>query len=129
MSRHFTLVRATVTLEELADRTRDESATLSFVVLCQGKVAGWTTAGRVLAALARESQGAQTVGQLASREYAVVQKETSLLEVMARMRSQGAEVALVAPGVESGQLERVEGVVTKEVVADYVGKATDWFRS
>jgi hypothetical protein len=56
-----------------------------------------------------------------------VDEDTKLFDVIARMRTKGASVALVLSGPEKDLSERVKGIILKEKMADSLSEAIDLF--
>jgi CIC family chloride channel protein len=127
METHFALIPAATTLEALQATAQTRALPANLVAVRDDRIVGWTTRERMLAAKARGQDPATPIGDLASQHYAVVDREISLLEVMAQMQDQEAEVALVTPQGNQSTGKQIQGVITKELVADYVGRATDWY--
>ena len=127
MSTQFALIPATTTLEELKTEAQTRALPTNLVAVRDDEIVGWISRERVLANAAQGQDPATPIGKLVRQRYAVVDKEISLLEVVAQMQDQKAEVALVASQVHPGSGKQIQGVITKDLVADYVGRATDWY--
>ena len=71
--------------------------------------------------------GDKTLGEIAVGDYVTVSNHTSLLDVLARMRMTGASIALVLPHEADDLADNVEGVVTKQRIADSLADVTELF--
>ena len=127
MDVRFALIPATTSLEQLEAKAQTRDLAPNLVAVRGDQIVGWLTRERMLAAAARGQDPSAPMGRLACQDYAIVDKEMSLLEVVAQMRNQEAEVALVTSQGETEAVARLRGIITKELVADYVGRATDWY--
>lgn len=100
---------AALALRELSRRAGDGNAPL-LVVDGSGGIAGITT--RDLASRMARIQPAAAVGEIAQTNYVLVRPQDSLWDVVAAMRSNHANFALVAPEAQASS--GVQGVITRQ---------------
>ncbi len=121
-------VPASITVSKFA-RTALEHIDVSWFLVEDASGVIGVAAKEVAIGAGEPSRGAMTLGEVANRNYIVVSEEAMLLDVIDRMRSHGASVALVA--LQSGALsaDDVMGLITKARIGDITLQALDIFSS
>ena len=76
---------------------------------------------------ADQFNGAATVGEIAAQDYITVTKDTTLLEIVARMRAERASMVLVIPTIGAVSADQVVGLITKEQIADALAETAELF--
>ncbi len=126
MDSRMMAVPASTTLSEFARTALEHTDVSWFLVEGPSGVLGVVAKEAAIGAV-EPSRCATTVGEVGDKNYIVVSEETMFLDVIDRMRSYGASVALVA--LQSGALsaENVTGIITKAQVGDVELQALDIF--
>ncbi len=126
MDSHVMAVPISTTLNEFARVALKQLDVSWFLVEGPSGVIGVVAKEAAIGAV-EPSRGAMTLGEVADKNYIVVSEEAMLLDVIDRMRSHGASVALVA--LQSGALsaENVSGLITKAHIGDIALQALDLF--
>ena len=80
-------------------------------------------------ALRALGQGATdaTVESVTNRAFSIISPNTTLFELVTRLRSQRVEIFLVAPSPASASAGDITGWISKEQVADSMGEAIGLF--
>jgi len=126
MDSHVMAVPASITLDEFARVALEQTDVSWFLVEDPSGITGVVAKQAAIGAL-EPSRSAMTLAEVVDRNYIVVPEEAMLPDVIDRMRSKGASVALVA--LQSGALsaENVMGIITKAQVGDVELQALDLF--
>ncbi|GMT47341.1 MAG: transport integral membrane protein [bacterium] len=122
METRLTFVPASITPDEFAQMLSEQTAVSNFLVKDADRVVGLITRDVAIEALGRRGE-VGTLGEIADREFITVSEDSTLLEVIAGMRSSRASAALVVREGDSA----VVGVVTKERIADAMIDAVELF--
>ena len=117
MDTRFEPVSADTGLETLMPMVREQPGLVCFLVHGSEPVAGVLMRQSLLNALSFGGDK-RRVGEVLSNRFAVVPETATVIEVLSRMREQGAGVALVMGPGARGRIDDVRGVVTKEHIAD-----------
>ncbi len=125
---HSGIVRlpADMTLPELAIILPSYPADACFVAMEEKKVAGVITISAALKAVRRPRPGV-TVAEIASDGYAVISAETSVFEILTKIRLDGTEVFLLAPGPKDNPADGLQRWISKESIADSLIDAIELF--
>lgn len=116
MDRNFGRVAADSRVEKFVAGLGAHDVPPVFLVEEQGRIYGFITwAAAILAR--QELPEARTLHDLASKNFIVVAPDTTLLLVMAGMRSNNAEVVWVSSSTDWEAADKVEGAITKGDVA------------
>ncbi|GBE02300.1 H(+)/Cl(-) exchange transporter ClcA [bacterium BMS3Bbin06] len=126
METRLTLVPASGTLDEFAQMLSEQMAVSNFLVKDAGKIVGLITKDVAIEALGRRGE-ISTLGEISDRGFITVSEDSTLFEVIARMRSGRASAALVIRDGETISDSTVVGVVTKEHIADAMIDAVELF--
>jgi hypothetical protein len=76
----------------------------------------------------RQPGKAITMGEIANREYATLGEDSTLLDVLARLRFDHASVFLVTNnGTGPVSADEVKGMITKQQIADAMSQTVEPF--
>ena len=125
---HAGLVRLapSMTLPELAITLPAYPEDACFIVAEGKEISGVITMTAALKAV-RNPRQTTTVAEIASQEYAVISPETSVFEILIKMRRDGTEVFLMAPGPDENGSEDLERWISKESIAESLIDAIELF--
>lgn len=125
---HAGVVRlpADMTLPELAIILPSYPAEACFVAMDEKKIDGVLTISGALKAVRRPRQEI-TVGEIASQSYAIISPETSVFEILTKIRLDGTEVFLMAPGPRDNPADGLQRWVSKESIAESLIDAIELF--
>jgi CIC family chloride channel protein len=126
MGTRFETVPASGRLEEFVPTLLQQTAISQVLVEDDRRVVGFMTKEAILES-GRHPEKMSTFGEMASKNYVMVSEETTLFEVINRMRSTNAAIALVLPDGQVASAEHIEGVITKEDIADSMVTAVELF--
>jgi len=115
---------ATLTLGELVNRlpVQQEEPLPCYLVEDHSRVTGFVRPETALRVLGQG--GADTaVGTIASRAFSIVSPNTTLFELVTRLRVEGVEIFLVAPSPSTASAGDITGWISKEHVANSMGEA------
>jgi CIC family chloride channel protein len=126
MDTSFGTVQAVDLVRECGPELLRERDTSLFLVLDNGNIAGFITRGSILEATCNQA-GEKTMGQIAIGEYVTVSCQTSILDILAKTRMAGASVAFVVHEGSEFAAANIEGVVTKQKIADSLADVTELF--
>lgn len=126
METHFGVVPASSTLDKFAQIVSEQTAISCFLVEDLNGVTGVITKDAALGALGQSGKTV-TLGEIANKDYVTVPEDTTLFEVIARMRSSRASLALVIRGEGAVSANNVAGLITKEQIADAMVEAVELF--
>ncbi|MGA7642507.1 MAG: CBS domain-containing protein, partial [Syntrophobacteraceae bacterium] len=90
----------------------------SFLVEDQQSILG-TVSGKD-APKALDDPSCMTLGDLAEKNYITISEKTPLIEIVRRMRAEGANTAIVVPKGKPLASGNVAGVITRERIADLI---------
>jgi chloride channel protein, CIC family len=127
MDPNFLSVPASLTVKDCAQMLRKQGASLWFLVNDPGGPIGVVTKEALAVETLHSSADGLTMGQIANRVYVAVGEDTSLFDVIARMRTRGASLALVLSERGNDLPDRVKGLILKENIADSLAEAIDLF--
>lgn len=127
MNTNFLSVPAAMTVKECAQMLPKQGASPWFLVKDPSGTIGVVTKEALAVETLHSSADVLTMGQIANRVYVAVDEDTRLFDVIARMRTKGASVALVLSGPGDDLSQRVKGVILKEKIADSLAEAIDLF--
>ncbi len=105
-----------MTLPELAITLPSYPEDALFVVANGQQIEGVITMTSALKAV-RQPRQTTTVAEIASQGYAVISADTSVFEILTKMRLDGTEVFLMAPGQREQASEGLHRWISKEAVA------------
>jgi chloride channel protein, CIC family len=115
---HAGIVRlpATMTLPELAIVLPAYPEDALFVVMEGKQMVGVITITDALKAV-RKPRQTTTVAEISSPAYAVITADTSVFEILTKMRRDGTEVFLMAPGARENAADGLQRWISKEAIA------------
>lgn len=125
MEDHFGVVSASSRLDKFAQIVSEQTAISCFLVE-NNDIVGVITKEAALGVL-DGSNNTTMLGEIANKDYITVPEDMTLFEVIAEMRSSRAAVALVTRDGRTASAENVEGLITKERIADAVVEAIELF--
>jgi chloride channel protein, CIC family len=126
--KHAGIVRlpADMTLPELAIILPSYPADACFLVMEQTKIAGVIPINAALQAIRRPRQDT-TVAEIASQDYAIVNSETSVFEILTKIRLDGIQVFLLAPSEHENAGDGLQRWLSKEAIAESLIDAIELF--
>jgi CIC family chloride channel protein len=129
MDTHFRMVPASTTVDELVREILPKhEAITSFLVEANNGVIGFLTRDSALAALGQsETARASSVGEIARHDCLTVTEDATVMQVLYRMRTNRAFVALVANKEGTVGADAIEGLITKDRLTDYMAESTELF--
>ncbi len=117
---------ADMTLPELAIILPSYPADACFLAMEEKKIAGVITISQALKAVRRPRQET-TVAEIASQGYAVISADTSVFEILTKMRIDGTELFLMAPGPRDNPADGMRFWISKESIAESLIDAIELF--
>ena len=126
MDTSFAVVPASDLLRDAGAKLLAQQGISVFLVVQDGGMIGFVTRATLIEATCNQPRDA-SLGDIAAGGYVTVSDQTSLLDVLAKMRITGASIALVVPDEADAVADNVEGVVTKQGIADSLADVTELF--
>ena len=126
MTTDFGPVAATLPLADLVAVFARDGAPRVMLVRDGERIAGIVAVESALRAWHRGAPGG-TVADLADPGWVAVGRQESLFDVMTKMRSRGARVAVVTDGSPAASIDRVEGIITRRRLADAAVEASELY--
>jgi CIC family chloride channel protein len=126
MDSHVMALPASSRLDEFARIAQGEVDVSWFLIEEANRVIGVVAKDAAIGAV-EPSRCALTLGEMADKNYIVVAEETMLLDVIDRMRSHRASVALVTGESEPLSVENVRGLITKACIGDIALESLELF--
>ncbi|MFZ0431037.1 MAG: chloride channel protein [Acidobacteriota bacterium] len=126
MDSEFGIADAATRLPEARDTLFSRSDAANFVVRDGERIAGVLTKDKLFKALTSPGEGI-TLGEIADQNYLTVSADTRLFTVIARMRTQGTLLALVADEGRRGTVDSVKGFITNERLVSSMVQDTELF--
>jgi len=126
MSRSFAVVSASESAAEVLPRMLGRSEVSVFVVADDNRIAG-ILSGPSLREAAGKLDKAATIGEIADQSYLCVSGETSLINILAKLRLRQASIALVVRDGTACTVDQLQGVITVQEMADSLVSATELF--
>ncbi len=125
---HSAIVRlpGAMTLPELAITLPSYPADACFAVMEETKIAGVITMSAALKAI-RRPRAQTTLVEILSENYAVISEDTSVFEILTKLRLNGTEVFLLAPGPKDDPAAGMQRWISKESIADSLIDAIELF--
>ncbi len=126
--KHAGVVRlaAQMTLPELAITLPSYPADACFVAMDEKKITGVITIKAALEAIRRPRRDT-TIAEIASQGYAVISADTSVFEILTKMRLDGTEVFLIAPGQQENAEGGLQRWISRESIAESLIDAIELF--
>ncbi len=115
-----------MTLPELAITLPAYPEDACFIVAEEKKIIGVITMTAAYKAV-RKPRQTTTVGEIASQEYAVISADTSVFEILTKMRLDGTEVFLMAAGSREKPSDSLQRWISKELIAESLIDAIELF--
>ena len=117
---------ADMTLPELAIILPSYPAGACFVAMQEKKIAGVITINTALQSVRRPRQET-TIAEIASQNYAVISADTSVFEILTKIRLDGTEAFLLAPGQHENAADGLQRWISKESIAESLIDAIELF--
>lgn len=117
---------ADMILPELAIILPSYPAGACFVAMEEKKIAGVITINAALQAVRRPRQET-TIAEIASQNYAVISADTSVFEILTKIRLDGTEAFLLAPGQHENAADGLQRWISKESIAESLIDAIELF--
>jgi chloride channel protein, CIC family len=127
MDTNFLWVPALMTVKECAQILPEQKAIPWFLVKDSSGVIGIVTKEALATETLHSFLDTLTMGQIAHHAYVTVDEDMKLFDVIARMRTEGASVALVLSGQRDDLSMRVKGIISKDKIADSLTESTELF--
>ncbi len=126
--KHAGVIRleAAMTLPELAIILPSYPEDACFVVTDEKKITGVITLTSALKAVRIPRQDT-TVAEISSQDYAVISADTSVFEILTKLRLDGTEVFLMAPGEHENAADGLHRWISKESIAESLIDAIELF--
>lgn len=126
--KHAGVVRlpASMTLPELAIMLPSYPDDACLVVAEAKQIVGVITMTAAFKAV-RKPRQTTTLVEISSREYAVISADTSVFEILTKMRLDGTEVFLMAPGERDKAGDGLQRWISKESIAESLIDAIELF--
>ena len=125
---HAAIVRlpADMTLPELAITLPSYPADACFLAMDGKKIAGVITIAAAVQAVRRPREGT-TIAEIASQNYAIISADTSVFEILTKIRLDGTEAFLLAPGRHENATDGLQRWISKESIAESLIDAIELF--
>ncbi len=125
---HARIIRlpADMTLPELAIILPSYPADACFLAMEKNRINGVITINAALHAVRHPRQDT-TIAEIASQGYAVISSDTSVFEILTKLRLDGTEVFLMAPGRREDAAAGIQHWISKESIADSLIDAIELF--
>jgi chloride channel protein, CIC family len=125
---HAGIVRlpADMTLPELAITLPSYPADACFLAIKEKKIAGVITINAAVQAVGRPRQRT-TIEEIASQNYAIISADTSVFEILTKIRLNGTEAFLMAPGQHENSADGLQRWISKESIAESLIDAIELF--
>lgn len=117
---------ADMTLPELAIILPSYPVGACFVAMEEERIAGVITINAALQAVRRPRQDT-TIAEIASQNYAVVSADTSVFEMLTKIRLDGTQAFLLAPGQRENAADGLQRWLSKESIAESLIDAIELF--
>ncbi|HZR05035.1 MAG TPA: chloride channel protein [Candidatus Udaeobacter sp.] len=125
---HAGIVRlpADMTLPELAITLPSYPADACFVAMDGKKIAGVISIAAAVEAV-RRPRPQTSIAEIASRNYAIISADTSVFEILTKIRLDGTEAFLMAPGQHENAADGLQRWISKESIAESLIDAIELF--
>jgi CIC family chloride channel protein len=125
---HAPIVRlpADMTLPELAITLPSYPADACFLAMEGKKIAGLITINAAVEAIRRPREGT-TIAEIASQNYAIISADTSVFEILTKIRLNGTEAFLLASGRHENAADGLQRWISKESIAESLIDAIELF--
>ena len=125
---HAGIVRlpADMTLPELAITLPSYPADACFVAMDGKKIAGVISIAAAVEAI-RRPRPQTSIAEIASRNYAIISADTSVFEILTKIRLDGTEAFLMAPGQHENAADGLQRWISKESIAESLIDAIELF--
>ena len=126
METSVAVVSSSTTLQEFARTVVVQPTIAYFLVEAQGVVRGILAREAALKVL--EQPGTSiTVGEIATTDYVTVTENSTFFDILTRMRTDQATVALVGRRADTNSVDNVRGLITKSQIVGSMEEAVELF--
>jgi CIC family chloride channel protein len=115
----FGSISASSTLDEFAKAAAEQPSRPIFIVRDHNHVIGFLRSEDAVKAL-NSNEASTKLDKVAEKDFTAVDEHALLLDVLTKMRSDDASIAIVAGGSMPIEVEKVKGIITKQRVAEAV---------
>ena len=125
METDISIVPAAMTLDEFLLRPENNGAIRHVVVTRGNRISGVLRINTGIRQRLGGTKTGITLGDVARRDFTIVQEDDAVFDVIRRMSRRGVMMALVTAARKKGTIPRpahIRGVITKEHVADSVAQ-------
>jgi chloride channel protein, CIC family len=126
MQSTFTALPVSCTLDVYAKIVLEHHDQSCFLVHDGDLIVGLVGRETALAAL-DQSLSAETLGQVANKQFLIVSGDTTLAALLGLMHSQGVSISLVAANTGTPSITDIQGIVTEHETADAMIRSVDLF--
>lgn len=126
MDTQFVAVPAFSTPDEFMHIVSEQSAASYFLIKDINQIIGVVTKDSIPKVIGQVGKPIK-LGDIASKNFVIVEEKTTLSEVIARMQSSQASVALVTHDTGSASVDNVKGLITKQQIADAIVQTMEMF--
>jgi CIC family chloride channel protein len=126
MMTKFGILPASGTLNDLVRAVSEQPAVPIFLVEDANKVTGFLQEEAALIALNSRDKSAK-FADIVKKDYITVSQDVTLFDVITRMHSKTALIALVTDGDTTPTIDKVKGIITKQEIADVMEEDAELF--
>jgi CIC family chloride channel protein len=126
MDTQFVAVPAFSTPDEFMHIVSEQSAASYFLIKDINQIIGVVIKDSIPKVIGQVGKPIK-LGDIASKNFVIVEEKTTLSEVIARMQSSQASVALVTHDTGSASVDNVKGLITKQQIADAIVQTMEMF--
>jgi Chloride channel protein EriC len=116
----FAIVDAATTFAQFLRMAENVGGLRHVVITRSGHVTGVLRINADLRHAVGAAESEVTLGELANRRFTVVRENVAVFDVITRMRRKDVAMALVIPRTGAQSTRQIQGVITKEHIADSV---------
>jgi CIC family chloride channel protein len=126
MDTQFVAVPALSTPDEFIRIVAEQSSASFFLIKDSNQIIGVITKDSLPKVIEQVGKPIK-LGDIANKDFVIVEEKTTLSEVIARMQSSKASVALVTHDTGSALVNNVKGLITKQKIADAIVQTMEMF--
>jgi predicted transcriptional regulator len=125
MDTHIVTVPASSTIDDFSRIVSQRPTALYYLVEDQSALVGFVGKDAVLTVQSQPGK-AITMGEIANREYATLAEDSTLLDVLSRLRFNHVSVILVTNnGTGQVSTDEIKGMITEQQIADAMSQAVE----
>jgi CIC family chloride channel protein len=122
----FGMISSSKTLADFAQAVSAQPSLAIFLVEETSQVTGFLQEEAALMAFNAKDKSAK-LGDIARRDYITVNEDVTLFDVITRMHSKTASIALVTDGDSLFAADKIKGIITKQEIADVMEADAELF--